>query len=443
MVEPAEAKVIGVEGRRAVVRIPRAAFGDVDPPTNRAAVARSAPQVVDVYVSPALRRLIEEPSSVFANARLIAAASLLAASRGQYVWDVDVAIALGAEATQEGVQAWRRENGLPRPPAPWPAGWAPAADVVERAQRLVQDDSESRESKAAPVSGAIPSRPQAHGRSDHSLVSVGDEVDGYQIQRELGRGGMGVVFLAFDPVLVMPVALKVIAPQLAGDDVIRQRFVREARIAASLRHPHALQIYKAGDAHGTLYVCMRYIDGPSLYDVIERGVFVQPDRAIEVIEQVAGALDEAHERGLVHRDVKPQNILLTNVGPNEFAYLTDFGLARVIADTGFTRTGDPLGTPSYMAPEQILGHEVGPPADIYSLGCVFYECLTGRKPFERENSQAILYAHAHELPRPVSELNTDLPRGLDEVVSRALAKEPGDRYPSAGVFAQSAREALE
>jgi serine/threonine-protein kinase len=187
---------------------------------------------------------------------------------------------------------------------------------------------------------------------------------------------------------------------------------------------------------------MRYVDGPALSNVIDQEVFLEADRVANLASQVAGALDEAHERGFVHRDVKPQNILLTEIGQHEFAYLSDFGLARAIEDTGLTRTGLALGTPSYMAPEQILGRPVDKAADIYSLGCVLYECLTGAKPFEHENSQAILYAHANEPPPAASEANNLLPPLVDEVLVRAMAKDPYQRHESAGDLAESLRSTL-
>ena len=436
-----EAEVVGREGRRGIVRIPRSAFGDTDIPTHRAVVAGRLGDAVDLYVSPALRRLIEEPAAPFVDARNLAAASLLAASRGQYLWDVDVAIALGADPNPDGVQRWRSANGVPRPPAGWPASWSPDPAAVVRAQSLAAGDT-ADEPAPAPSDDLAQDIERPRVDPGRLPVSVGDEFDGYRIERELGRGGMGVVFLASDVVLNSPVALKIIAPHLTDSEVVRQRFLREARIAASLRHPSTVQVYKAGEARGTLYVCMRYIDGPALHEVIRRDVFLDPLRAVAIISQVAGALDEAHEQGLVHRDVKPQNILLTKIGAQEFAYLSDFGLARAIEDTGLTRTGVALGTPSYMSPELITGGAIGPASDVYALGCVLFESITGAKPFERESSQAVLFAHAHEPPPRATEANNGLPLAFDHVIERAMAKNPADRHKSAGALASDAAAAL-
>jgi hypothetical protein len=423
------ARLVGAQGDGGVARVPRGAFGGVEPPSDPAVVARVTDADVDLVVSPALRGLIEKRHPLASNGRNLAAAAILAASRGQCLWDADVAIALGADPHDAGVQQWRRQNRVPRPPASWPKDWKPEADAVRRAREVLR-----AEMRAAPEPPVVTNR--------RMPVGEGDEVDGHIIQRELGRGGMGVVFLATDTQLNRNVALKIIAPDLAENDSVRKRFLREARVAASLMHPNALPVYRAGEVANTLYISMQYADGPSLHDVIEREIFLDPERSLRIIAQVAAALDYAHERELVHRDVKPHNILLGSVGGRDFAYLSDFGLARFIADTGLTRTGDSLGTPSYMAPEQFAGKAVGGSADVYSLGCVLFECLTGMKPFERENDLALMWAHANDAPPSAADANNALPRALDAVIGRALAKDPEDRFATAGELAAATAHAL-
>jgi serine/threonine protein kinase len=253
---------------------------------------------------------------------------------------------------------------------------------------------------------------------------------------------MGVVYLAVDENLNRSVALKVIAPQMSGDDEARRRFIREARTAAAIEHPNVLPIYRVGDVDGLLYIAMRYVDGPTLHDVIRREVFLDVPRALTIMQQVASALDIAHHREIIHRDVKPQNILLASHGDSEHAYLSDFGLARLIADTGLTRTGESLGTPSYMAPEQILGKDVDHRADIYSLGCVLYETLTGELPFPVETRHAIYYAHVNSEPPRASEMNSSLAPAIDQVILKALAKQPDDRFETAGALTRAAEAAL-
>jgi ABC-type branched-subunit amino acid transport system substrate-binding protein/DNA-binding beta-propeller fold protein YncE/predicted Ser/Thr protein kinase len=255
----------------------------------------------------------------------------------------------------------------------------------------------------------------------------------YRVESLLGRGGMGVVYLAQDPSLERPVALKLIAPELVQDEDFRARFLREPKLAASLDHPNVIPIYEAGEHDGQLYLAMRYVKGTDLRALLEREGKLSAERAIEVVGQIAGALDAAHERGLVHRDVKPGNVLLDEAG---HPYLTDFGITKP-AEGDAMDTGDMVGTLDYLAPEQIRGEAVDGRTDCYALACVLYECLTGTPPFRRPTEAETLWAHLQNDPRPV--------RGqaaLNRVLDRALAKEKNDRYPSCTEFVAAAAGAM-
>jgi serine/threonine protein kinase len=233
----------------------------------------------------------------------------------------------------------------------------------------------------------------------------------------------------------------VIAPARAADPGFRERFAREARLAAAIEHPNIVPVYSTGEDHGQLYLVMRHIDGVSLAERLGEGP-LSPATVAEVIGQIAAALDAAHLRGLIHRDVKPANILLAErPGAPPHAFLTDFGITRELdAAADLTRPGVFVGSVEYAAPEQASG--AGPAADQYSLGCVAYECLTGVPPFGRRRDVQILWAHAHEVPRPPSGLTGDLPADIDAAVLRALAKEPGERWPTCTEFAQRLAGAL-
>ena len=272
-------------------------------------------------------------------------------------------------------------------------------------------------------------------------LQAGEMIGGYRIVRPLGRGGMGLVYLAEDDVLGRPVAVKVLAPSIAADPGFRERFLREARSAASLDHPNVVTVLAAGEDAGRLYLVMRYIDGPDLQVRIRTEGPVAPDRAVQIVAGIASALDAAHAIGIVHRDVKTSNILLE--GQVDRAYLADFGLARPVAEGGtLTHAGGFVGSIDTMAPERIRGEQAGPAADIYALGCVLHECVVGRAPFSRESELATLWAHLQTpVPRPSAD-RPSVPRALDAVVARALAKDPADRYVSAGALAQAAREAV-
>ena len=269
---------------------------------------------------------------------------------------------------------------------------------------------------------------------------VGSEIAGYRIVSLLARGGMGEVYLAEHAGLQRRVALKVLAPEFAEEPGFRERFVRESRMAASLDHPNVVPIYEAGEAEGRLFIAMRYVEGTDLRALIRRQGPLEPSRAVAVVAQVADALDAAHRKGLVHRDVKPANILIARDGREgvEHVYLSDFGLTkRAASESGVTGTGQFVGTLDYAAPEQFEGRPVDARTDVYSLGCVLYESLVGRPPFRRETDAEVMYAHLlEEPPRPSAE-RPDLPAGLDEVVAKAMAKRPGDRYPTGHALGQA------
>ena len=275
-------------------------------------------------------------------------------------------------------------------------------------------------------------------------LGAGTEFAGHRIEEVIGRGGMGVVYRAIDLNLDREVAVKVIAPQLAGDEDFRARFRREWRLAASIRHPHVVMIYRAGDEDGQMYVSMDYIRGTDLRAMIDHQGALDPRQAAGIIEQVAGALDAAHAAGLVHRDIKPANILIAQRDGYADAYLTDFGLSKQLRSgtTALTKTGMFVGTVDYVAPEQLRGDPVDARADIYSLGCVLYEALTGDIPFPRDSEPAKMWAHVSEPPPSVRARRPDLSPELDDVLRRAMAKDPDDRFPSAGDLGRSAVAAV-
>jgi serine/threonine protein kinase len=243
---------------------------------------------------------------------------------------------------------------------------------------------------------------------------------------------MGVVYLAEQLSLGRRVALKLIAPELASDPSLRARFEGEARIAASLDHPNIVPIYEAGEHDGQLFLAMRIVDGVDLGAVVQEKGRLGPAHAARIIQQVAGALDAAHSNGLVHRDIKPGNVLLNGPYGNEHVYLTDFGLTKRVGTQGQTRTGQWVGTLHYVAPEQITGGTVDARADIYALGCVLYELLTGNVPYKRPSDVAMMFAHVNDPPPSPCQNVVGLQPQFDEVINRAMAKEPGERYPSAG-----------
>ena len=279
------------------------------------------------------------------------------------------------------------------------------------------------------------------------LPMVGDEFAGYRLRSVLGRGGMSVVYQAEHPRLGNVIALKVLAPELATDDAFRSRFLEESRIAASLNHPNVIPIHDTGSQDGLLYIAMRYVPGTDMRQMIKKRGRIPAPTALFLLAQAARALDAAHARGLVHRDVKPGNLLVERASDNEdpdHVYLTDFGISKyAMSRTGLTATGQFLGTIDYVAPEQIRGTSVLGLADQYALGCVLYECLTGQVPFEKDLDAAIIFAHVEEPPTMPTVLRPELPPAIDEVFGRVLAKRPGDRYGSCREFIDAARTALD
>jgi YVTN family beta-propeller protein len=273
---------------------------------------------------------------------------------------------------------------------------------------------------------------------------VGTQIGGYRIDRLVGRGGMGVVYLAHHLRLNRRVALKLLTPEFAEDPKFRDRFVRESQLAASLEHPNIIPIYDAGEESDLLYIAMRFVEGTDLKSVVVEQGALPPERALPILAQAAAALDAAHARGLVHRDVKPGNILLSSeAGSRDHVYLSDFGLTkRMTSDSGMTGTGQFVGTLDYAAPEQFEGKQLDGRADVYSLGCVLYECLTGEIPFRRDNQAALVYAHLMADRPKVTAGRADLPAAIDAVVEKAMAKAPADRYPSAGELVADARNVL-
>jgi serine/threonine-protein kinase len=276
---------------------------------------------------------------------------------------------------------------------------------------------------------------------------VGTDVAGYAIESVLGRGAMGVVYVARQHSPARRVALKLINPAFAGDETFRRRFVREATAAAAIEHPHILPVYAAGESDGILFMAMRLVDGQDLGEILRRSAPLPLDRIVRIVGQVGGALDAAHARGLVHRDVKPGNVLVAQqleAEDADFCYLMDFGVSTWTASSAATirTTGRMVGTANYVAPEQIEESGVDGRTDQYALGCVLYECLTGRAPFGGRGPAATLYAHLHEQAPGPSSIRTGLPRGLDAVTDRALRKAPAERYASCRELTQDLRATL-
>jgi serine/threonine protein kinase len=274
-------------------------------------------------------------------------------------------------------------------------------------------------------------------------LSAGDDFAGYRIERRLGRGGMGILYLAVEPGLDRRVALKLIAPEAAAEEVFAKRFAEESRIAASIEHPNVVPIYSAGKEGGVPYIAMRFVAGSDLGRRIDRDGKLDPAHAVALIAQVGNGLDAIHAAGLVHRDVKPANVLLSGEEGEEHAYITDFGVARNVAtQSGLTQTGRFVGTLDYVAPEQIAGGQVDARVDVYALGCLLFKLLTGRVPFPREGEAARLYAHLNDPPPAPSLYEPSISMALDDVVIRAMSKAPEDRYPSAGDLGRAAVAAL-
>lgn len=276
-----------------------------------------------------------------------------------------------------------------------------------------------------------------------SLV-IGGQLGNYMIESVVGRGGMSVVYRAVHARLGTPVALKVLAPELSSDDAFRERFLREAKMAAGIDHPNVIPIYDTGLHEESLYIVMRYVGGGDLKTLLANSGSLEPEQAVAVLTPVARALDAAHAQGLVHRDVKPANVLLQRSpsGDIDHVYLSDFGITKHVSSvSGLTKTGALVGTLDYVAPEQIEGRDVTAQTDVYALGCLFYQCITGRVPHHRESEAAVLWAHMREEVEPASKVRPGLPSTLDGPISRALAKVPAARFETCEEFVRAVSDA--
>ncbi len=268
---------------------------------------------------------------------------------------------------------------------------------------------------------------------------IGSRLGKYQIQAEIGRGGMGVVYLGYDPQLGRQVAIKVLAPHLAWEKEFIERFLREARAAARLKHPNIVTIHDVGQKGGLYYYVMEYLEGQALTGVVRQRGPLSPRETLAILRPLASALDHAHHSGLVHRDIKPANII---VNPAGHVTLTDFGIARAAQETRLTSTGAIVGTPEYMSPEQAKGLTVDARSDQYSLAVVAYEMLSGQVPFQADSTLALLHKVAYDPPPPICQTRPDLPMEVEKVLAKALAKKPGDRYPSVSAFVEALEHAL-
>jgi serine/threonine protein kinase len=271
-------------------------------------------------------------------------------------------------------------------------------------------------------------------------LAPGDQIAGYEILDQIGRGGMAVVYRALDLRLGRTVALKALAPELGEDQAFRQRFIRESRAAAGVDHPHIIPVYEAGESAGVLFIAMRYVGGGDVRLLIEAEGRLSPSRVAEITSQAASALDAAHAHGLVHRDVKPGNMLLGQASSSghDHMYLSDFGLSKdSLNPSTLTSTGQFFGTLDYVSPEQIQGHPVDGRADQYALACTVVEMLTGTPPFERTDTMALMWAQLHAAPPRLTDRRPELPPVVDQVIARALAKSAASRYPSCRAFAEA------
>lgn len=275
--------------------------------------------------------------------------------------------------------------------------------------------------------------------SDAQDSRVGSMFGPYHLKRLLGRGGMGEVYEAEHTVKEWTVAVKLMTAEFSKDPVFRERMKREARIAGRLQEPHVVPIHDYGEVDGQMFLEMRLVEGTDLDSVLKRFGPLTPPRAVAIITQIASALDAAHADGVMHRDVKPQNILITR---DDFAYLVDFGIASATTDEKLTQLGTAVGTWKYMAPERFSNDEVTYRADIYALACVLHECLTGAPPYRADSAGTLVSSHLMgPIPQP-SAIRPGIPKAFDAVVARGMAKKPEDRYASAGDLALAAHEAL-
>ena len=267
----------------------------------------------------------------------------------------------------------------------------------------------------------------------------GDRFAGYLVGTELGRGGMGRVFRATHEADGVEVALKLLPPELAGEDRYRRRFARESRLAASLSHPHLVPVLDSGEQAGTLWIAMELVDGPDLGAVLTDQGTIHPGNAARIVAQIGSGLDAAAREGLVHRDVKPANVFVVARDDEPHARLGDFGLTKATdSQSGLTATGKFLGTVAYAAPEQAQGEDVGPATDVYQLGGLLYRALSGSQPFPRPRQIATVMAHIKDPPPRPSEANRACPAAFDRVVATAMAKKPRDRFPTASALGEAA-----
>jgi serine/threonine-protein kinase len=267
---------------------------------------------------------------------------------------------------------------------------------------------------------------------------VGTAFGKYNVVSLLGKGGMGEVYEAYDTDKNRTVALKILADGLSSDPTFRTRFQRESQAAAILQEPHVIPIHDWGEIDGRLYIEMRLVRGQTLDELISKGP-LEPSRAVAILGQIGAALDAAHAEGLTHRDIKPHNIIVTTA---DFAYLVDFGIAEARGDSRLTTAGTPIGTVNYMAPERFSGQEAGPAVDVYSLACVLYEALTGDSPFARDSLENLVAAHLVSPPPRPSVTNSRVPAAFDAVIARGMAKDPDDRYGTAGGLVRAAQRAV-
>jgi len=272
------------------------------------------------------------------------------------------------------------------------------------------------------------------------VLAPGSSIAGYEVERVVGAGGIGILYLARQLRLNRPVALKLVDPEVASDPVIRERLRREARTVAALEHPNVVPLYEAGEENGTVYIATRWVEGTELGSLIRRGGPLEPARAARIAGQIASALEVAHEKGLVHRDVKASNVIVT---PEDHVYLTDFGLAkRAGTASGLTGMDQMLGTIDTVAPEQIEGNEPDARGDVYGLACVLFEMLTGVPPFgDQKGGMAKMWAHVNAEPPSVRERRPEVPQALDDLIRGAMAKAP-DARPTAAAFRRAALRAV-
>ncbi|WP_234904110.1 protein kinase domain-containing protein [Mycolicibacterium frederiksbergense] len=376
-------------------------------------------QIVDTYLKPPSDTTQSSPSnprsdsSSTSGALIIAIAILctLAAALGVYIW----------------LRHRRHDDAHQRP------------DVTAEASSPAQAVAEGRSTH-----NSLPSSPSAPTQAAPAVLhpseaTVSAELGRYQLLDVIGRGGMGEVWKAFDTDTNRIVALKLLPPHLTDDRTFRERFKREARLAASLTEPHVLPIHHFGTINGRLYVDMRLVEGRDLASILADGP-LSPKRSVIIIDQIASALDAAHQSGLIHRDVKPSNIL---VGQRDFAYLIDFGIARSANDTALTQTGHAVGTFFYMAPERLAGSDnLDHRVDVYALACVLHECLTGNRPFTGDSLERQVIGHLSTQPPKPSEFNPEVPTAFDSVVAAGMAKSLDERYASAPELADAAHHAL-